>query len=317
MGIRVLAISTDLAGRLLSLGRRGTASRVLQGLATGLIVAVLVYALYRNRDQLQEASFSLDYTLLALSFLLWLGSYLLFALGWKLVLQALGTRVDWWRASRAWFVSQGLKYIPGSVVYVAGRVYMAHGEGVGGMGAAVGFALECLLALATALLVFVAVLPFGLGSNLPLPLILAPLPVLAGVVVSVPLALRWAAARSAGKGIMPIGYGPLVLLTAFYVMTWFPAGLAAYLAFRSLGQPFPLGFGQVLGIYTLSWAAGFVAFFAPGGLGVRDGMLIVLMSGLIPLPLATLGVVVIRIETLAVEGLLAFLAIKSWPNSAP
>ena len=94
---------------------------------------------------------------------------------------------------------------------------------------------------------------------------------------------------------------------------WLVVGLACYLSFRSLGQGFPLSLWQVLGLYTISWAGGLVAVFAPGGLGVRDGILIVLMSSFIPFPLAAAGAAVVRVQTLAVEGLLAFLAMKFWP----
>lgn len=310
-------MNTDFAGRVLSLGRGGRLRGLLQGLGTLLILAVLGYALYRSRAQFQQASFSLDYWLLALSFFLWLGSYLLFALGWNLVLKSLGDNVGWWRASRVWFLSQGLKYIPGSVVYALGRVYMAQEEGVRGMPAALGLAMESLLALATALLVFLALFPLGLWADLPFPVIGAALVALVATAVSLPLVLGRLSDLWPKMGKVSLNYKALALLFGFYLLIWLVIGLACYFSFRSLGQGFSLGPLQVLGLYSLSWAAGFVAIFAPGGVGVREGALILLLSGFIPLPVAASGAAVIRVQTLVVEGLLALVAMKAWPGSKP
>ena len=286
---------------------------LFRGLGTAIIVVVLAYAIYRNAGQFQEASLSLDYTLVGLSTGLWLLGYLLFALGWDLVLRRLGSSIGWWRASRVWFLSQGLKYIPGSVAYAVGRVHLAREEGVQGIPAALGLALENLLPLATAVLLFLALLPFGLVQTLPSNLTVGVLVAAVALTLSLPLFLGRLPAVWPMSGNISLGYKALAALLAFYVLVWLVVGLACYLSFRSLGQGFPLSLWQVLGLYAISWAGGLVAVFAPGGLGVRDGILIVLMSSFIPFPLAAAGAAVVRVQTLAVEGLLAFLAMKFWP----
>ncbi len=303
-------MNTEYAMRLLSLGRGGRFRGVLQLTGTAIIVAVLAYALLQNRDQFLQTSFSLDYPLMALAFALWLGGYFLFALGWSLVLRALGNPIGWWKASRVFFLSQGLKYIPGSVVYAFGRVYLAQEAGVRAVPAAVGLALESLLALATALLVFLALLPLGLWRDLPAPLIAAALVGTVAIVVSLPVVLRKLSILWAKKGAVDLSYSALVLLSGFYIFIWLVVGLACYVSLLSLGQEANIGFFQVLGLYALSWAAGLVAVFAPGGVGVRDGLFILLLSAFIPLPLAALGAAIIRMQTLAVEGLLAVISMK-------
>jgi uncharacterized membrane protein YbhN (UPF0104 family) len=49
----------------------------------------------------------------------------------------------------------------------------------------------------------------------------------------------------------------------------------------------------VMGAFTLSWAVGLLVVFAPGGIGVREAMLVVLMEQVMPtgaaVALATLG----------------------------
>jgi len=275
-----------------------------------LILAVLAFALYQNRHQFQQASFSLDYPMAALALALWVGAYLLFAMGWTLVLRALGSPVGWWKASRVFFLSQGLKYIPGSVVYAFGRVYLAQEAGVRAIPAAIGLALESFLALGTAILVFLALLPLGLVQDLPTPLIAGALVGVVAILVSLPLVLGRLSAFYAHTGPVDLSYTMLALLSGFYVIIWLVVGFACFASLKSLGSGFNLGFVQVLGIYALSWAAGLVAVFAPGGVGVRDGLLILFLSRFVPLPVAAMGAAVLRVQTLVVEGALAFIALK-------
>ncbi|MDO8690478.1 MAG: lysylphosphatidylglycerol synthase domain-containing protein [Dehalococcoidia bacterium] len=303
-------MSAELAMRLLSLGRGGRLRSVLQVVGNVLILAVLAYVLYQNRDQFQSVSFSPDYPMAALAFALWVGAYLLFALGWSLVLRALGNPIGWWKASRVFFLSQGLKYIPGSVVYAFGRVYMAQEAGVRAVPAAIGFALESFLALGTAMLVFLALLPLGLWQDLPALLIVGALVGVVAILVSLPLVLGRLSAFWAKAGAVDLSYLMLALLSGFYIIIWLVVGAACFVSLKSLGPGFNLGYLQVLGLYAVSWAAGLVAVFAPGGVGVRDGLLVLLLSQFVPLPLAAMGAAVLRIQTLFVEGVLAFVALK-------
>ncbi|MDP2660240.1 MAG: lysylphosphatidylglycerol synthase domain-containing protein [Dehalococcoidia bacterium] len=308
--MRDRSVIADLSRRTQSLLRDGRFRGLLQGLGAAVILAILAYALYRNRDQFQQASFSMDYTLAAVGLGLWASGYLLLAFGWTLVLNGLGNPVPWWHGSRVWLLSQGLKYIPGSVVYAFGRVVLAQEAGIRAAPAAMGLALESLLALATALLVFLVLFPLGFLGELSIPLIAAALLGLAVVVASLPPVLTKLSGIWAKTGGLALSYRRLAFLCGFYIMTWFVVGLACYVSLKSLGPEFNLGYLQVLGLYAVSWAAGLVAVFAPGGVGVRDGLLILLLSHFVPLPLAAMGAAVLRVQTLVVEGVLAFVALK-------
>jgi len=69
----------------------------------------------------------------------------------------------------------------------------------------------------------------------------------------------------------------LILKVAFYFL---PAWVALGISF---GMLFPNVDAEVLGIgiqgFTLSWSAGFAAFFTPGGLGVRELVMTLLYAG--------------------------------------
>ena len=63
-------------------------------------------------------------------------------------------------------------------------------------------------------------------------------------------------------------------MLAELIFIWLAFGLSFWLVF-----PPDAGYlAQVVGAFSLSWLAGYVAFFAPGGIGVREVLLAVLLG---------------------------------------
>ena len=60
---------------------------------------------------------------------------------------------------------------------------------------------------------------------------------------------------------------------------WLTCGISLWLVFP---HEFASMFFQVIGAFSISWLAGFVIFFASGGIGVRELMLTVFLSALVP-----------------------------------
>jgi hypothetical protein len=78
----------------------------------------------------------------------------------------------------------------------------------------------------------------------------------------------------------------MIILAAYYSFYWIVAGTAFYFFIHSF---YPLGLYYIpilSGIYAISFTAGYLAFFAPAGLGVREGVLTLLLSLFIPTPVA-------------------------------
>jgi hypothetical protein len=69
---------------------------------------------------------------------------------------------------------------------------------------------------------------------------------------------------------------PDFLLILFeQLATWILFGISYWLVF-----PVQSGFLlQIIGAFSLSWVAGYVAFFAPGGIGIREFLLAVILGG--------------------------------------
>ncbi|NJP06510.1 MAG: hypothetical protein HC837_13240 [Chloroflexaceae bacterium] len=97
----------------------------------------------------------------------------------------------------------------------------------------------------------------------------------------------------------------LLLLLPGYAAGWTICGLSLYLLIWSV-YPLPLtSLPQVMGMFSLAWALGFLSFITPSGLGVREGVLSYLLSLLIPVPMALLLALMARVW-LTVAELLCF-----------
>ena len=66
--------------------------------------------------------------------------------------------------------------------------------------------------------------------------------------------------------------------------------------------------GVLTACFALAWVIGFLSFLTPGGLGVREGLLSLLLSSYMPAPQATLIALICRVWMLSAEIVLAGVA---------
>lgn len=261
------------------------AGQLVVGLA---IVAFACRSLLRNWDQLRAQP--LDWRpapgwLLLSAVLVW-AMYALLIAAWRAMLQAWGQRLGPWNAARIWTVSSLGKYLPGKVWAVAGMAVMAQQAGVA-PGAAMGSAV-ILQALAVGTGAAVAGI-CGVGAlRQAHPEIVTVLVLLVGASAAgiallfwppvVRRLLRLAAPETAAVDAAPAG--PAI---AFGVMAnvaaWIGYGAAFWCLTRGLLPQTPLTISQAVAVFTASYLAGFLALFAPGGLGVRESVFILMLQG--------------------------------------
>jgi hypothetical protein len=63
------------------------------------------------------------------------------------------------------------------------------------------------------------------------------------------------------------------------VTAWLGYGVALWLLARGLLPRAGLGLLPAIAVFTASYLAGFLALFAPGGIGVREGVFILMLQG--------------------------------------
>jgi glycosyltransferase 2 family protein len=268
--------------------------RALQWLLGLAIVGFATRSLVRNWDQLQaqrlEWSIRPAWILLS-AVVVWL-MYALLIAAWRRMLAAWGRGLDLWSASRIWTVSSLGKYLPGKLWAVAGMAVMARQAGVGA-GAATGSAVILqVLAVGTGAAV-AALTGWGAlraaypGAVSGLVILLAAALAGIGLILWPGLLTRVLriAAPEAGPVTPPAGavaFGALANTVA-----WLGYGFALWLLAHGLLPAAGLELLPAIAVFTASYLAGFLALFAPGGIGVREGVFILMLQGSIGIGAAT------------------------------
>ncbi|MBA3894201.1 MAG: hypothetical protein H0X69_10975 [Gemmatimonadales bacterium] len=81
--------------------------------------------------------------------------------------------------------------------------------------------------------------------------------------------------------------GAVVFGIAANMAAWIGYGVALWLLARGLLPRAELGLLPAIAVFTTSYLAGFLALFAPGGIGVREGVFILMLQGPIGIGAAT------------------------------
>ena len=260
--------------------------RVAQALVGLAIVVFALRALARNWDQLrsQPLEWQLRPGWLALSLVLTWLMYALLILGWRSMLSGWGQRLDGWSAARIWILSSLGKYIPGKVWAVAGMALLSQQAGVAPWAATGSAVVMQVLAIGTgaavAGLAGAHILESAQqGAGAVLALLVAAAIISVGLLLWPPFLrhlLRLAAPQAVGDR-EPTGRGILVGI-ATNIVAWLGYGLALWLLGRGLMPTSGLGLRLAIAVFTASYLAGFLALFAPGGIGVREGLFILMLQ---------------------------------------
>ena len=269
--------------------------RAVQWIAGIAIVFFAGRSLARNWDGLraQPLDWRVDPAWLLLSaFLVWV-MYALLIAAWRAMLRAWGQRLDPWSAARIWTVSSLGKYLPGKVWAVAGMAVMSQRAGVA-PGAAMGSAV-ILQALAVGSGAAVAGLT-GLGAlrrahpGIETGLVVLAAASAAGVALLFwpPVVRRLLRIAAPGTSAQIAPAGPAIAFGVIAnVAAWIGYGAALWCLARGLLPGTGLRLTQAVAVFTASYLVGFLALFAPGGLGVREGVFILMLQGPLGLGPAT------------------------------
>lgn len=271
--------------------------RAVEALVVGAALFFLGLSLYRGWEEAGRCLQGARPWPLALSFALTLVHLLLGALGWRMAVRHLGGALDLRRGMRVYFLSNLGRYLPGSLWYAAGRAYLGRREDVPPALVATSLALEVALILVSGALLSALALPSFLAGWGGLYLLAAM--VASGLAALHPRPMNFLLGLLARLLHRPEGVGSVagypVGLLAVYFLVWAVAGAAFFLLLDSV---YPVPFARlptVAAVYAASWIVGFLTPFAPGGLGVREGALALLLGRYVPLPVATAAALLSRL----------------------
>lgn len=243
----------------------------------------------RLRSDLRSVRLSWSY--LGASAVVVLIAYALLIETWRLMLRAWNGRLPYGEATRIWFISNLGKYVPGKVWQIAAMAVMTQQQGVSPV-AATGASLT--VNLANILSGFVVVLLTG-GGVLQLSSRAGPAgaAVIVGLIfvglLLLPLVLPLsasAAARLTGRAFAMPRIPPRAIWSAAVgtAVAWVLYGLAFELLVAGVFGSAPGNWTAYTAVFTSSYLVGYLALVAPGGIGVRETMLV---AGLTALSLST------------------------------
>ncbi|HEX5762200.1 MAG TPA: lysylphosphatidylglycerol synthase transmembrane domain-containing protein [Solirubrobacterales bacterium] len=201
--------------------------------------------------------------------------YTLSALGWDLILRSLGHQIGMGRAQVAWGQPLLARYVPGSVLYVLGRLLLSERAGVSRRITLASIVYEQAISATSAIIVaayFIISHPDLEGEPIRWA-VLVFIPVL--IVVLSPRVFRPLTdrvLRAFGREPLPavISLRGIVALLAFYTLNWGVVAIGLYCVARSVSE---IPYEEILTVgsaQAVGYVAALVTLVAPAGLGIRD-----------------------------------------------
>jgi len=252
--------------------------RVRLAIQVGIAVLVfgfLVLTVVNQWSEIQDKGVHFHVLWLVPAFVILPVFFALNAVGWDLILRFLGYRLGAGRAQVAWGQPLLARYVPGSVLYVLGRVLLSERAGVPRRLTVASIVYEQALQATSAIVVAAYFLidhpdlqnqPLRWGVLALIPLAL----VLLHPRVFGPLANR--VLRAFGREPLPavISLRGVAAVLAFYTLNWGVVAVGLYCVARSVSTISTSDIAVVGAAQAFGYLAALATLVAPAGLGIRD-----------------------------------------------
>jgi glycosyltransferase 2 family protein len=263
-----------------------TATRALRALIGAVVIGFALWTLSRQWDEVraQGVAWQLSPAWIAASLLLTWVMYLLLVGGWRALIVSWGERLAFWPGVRIWLLAGLGKYVIGKVWSLLGMAVLAEREGVRGPVAMASSVVMQLLALATGAAVAIAALggpvldravPLGQAGAIGLGL----LTLASAALVTHDPTMQWLGQRlGRPDAVRSVRLAEFGLAALPNLVAWLGYGIAlVWLAQGTLGGV-ALEPTLAIGAFAASYLAGYLFVLAPGGVGVRESVLVLLLQ---------------------------------------
>jgi hypothetical protein len=300
-----------------------TAILCLKLALTGVVIYYVVQQVWGNWDQVAGFDWQFDPLYLILSLVLAMVALFIFAAAWGRVVSGFGHRLSVFDSYRILNLSNLGRYIPGKIWQVFGMLYLAKQKKIPEEHAVASFVIYQMFTIPASLLVWVFAAQFesallidkfkimGAGSAYALGglgligcalLVFYPRPFLnfANYLL-----------KKLGRPVAEFDLDKSVALQAFvgYFVGWIVFGLAFWAFLVSvLGDAAPSVIVAV-GLYNVAYQIGYLALFAPGGLGPRELIIGVLLQPFVG-PIAPALALVARLWSILIDSSAAIAALS-------
>jgi hypothetical protein len=295
----------------------------LKMILTGLVLYYVIRQVWVNWDQVKQFDWQFNYLYLVLSLVCAMVALLVFSVAWIKIVSGFGHKLTVSDGFRILNLSNLGRYVPGKIWQVFGMLYYARQKNVPEEQAAASFMIYQLFTIPASLLVWIIAAQFESSLLIDKFKIMGPnsaylagiLGLLGcGLLVFYPkpfLDMANYFLRKLGRPPAEFTLDKSVALQAFvgYFLGWTLFGLAFWLFLVSVlgtGAPSPV---VAIGLYNVAYQLGYLALFAPGGLGPRELVIGLLLQPFVG-PIAPALAVVARLWSILIDSAAAGAALS-------
>jgi len=280
--------------------------KIMVGFLWGGCLFFLFWKGWQSRDQIIVLFQRAEYVQLFGSMFFYLANLIAAMIGWLAIIRTFEGVPNWWKNLQIFSATFAVRRLPGTLWYIGGRLVMYQRLGVSKSVVLRASAIELVAAFGTAGVVGIGLL-LGTGEKFPIALSSAVVLFAIGALI---LAHPWVFKRvlrpddqinltHARKSDW------MIWIVSFSVM-WVLGGMMVVQMVKVF-QPF-LGAHEILyliGAWALSGMAGLSTIFLPSSFGATELSLTVLLTKLLPLPVAGTIALATRIFTMLMEVILS------------
>jgi len=289
-----------------------TARRVLRVMGPLVILGsglLLGWTVWRNRELLLSYPWRVHVWVVPLSLAVYSVDLGLAVCIWGRIVNRLsGRQLTFRRHFKVYVATNFSRRLPGAVWYIAGRAALYEGDGIAKSVISLASLVEVILIALSSIVCYFLAWPFGGSAWGGWPLLLVGL--VAGLVLIHPRVVGALLRRLGQPEVPQLHYRDMLTWLLLYVLVWAVGGVTLYSVVAGL-HPLPLsGLPHIVRAWSLSGAAAVIVFFSPSGLGIKEVTLTLLLVPVIPVPLAAIVALLMRLLLTIYELLWAAAALK-------
>jgi uncharacterized membrane protein YbhN (UPF0104 family) len=288
--------------------------KIIRRLVPWVAVGCVVLALLPRAAELKLCLIRMNTECLVIALALCLAYWFLNAGVWSGILESLGYPLPYFTGMRVWLTSESLRWLPGVIWKFCSRVNAASGLGVPIAIASISLPIELGVVVITWGIVALAGLALsGLGTrilalcaNLLTPICVSGLVILFGLKLAWPALSRQPQLRAAWQRLqvvlgLRLRPSPLIRSGLVYTVLNIFHGVGFWLMLAGMGYQHSVSPSAAIGANAVGWIVGSFAIIFPGGIGVREASVALILSPLMPWPEATLAAALWRVLQIVAE----------------
>jgi glycosyltransferase 2 family protein len=274
-------------------------NKLKKNAAFALYLAVFYFLLrqiFQSWQLVRSATVSIRFGWVALSLILAIGLSTFQSFVWHRILLSSNKKISYRETYRTFSRSIVTRYLPGGIWVFFARTYVTARLGFSKAQVLYLVIVESTVGVLTGCCVYIVAQPWA-PHNAYLLLLAQFLVVVVVVFLSIPdkcISLLKIVLKKE-LTIVPIAIKDILRICILFFVQWVLVGACVVACVHAFVSLPPSLLPSVVGLYAISWVIGFVVIFAPSGIGVREGVLIMLLNLVIANPVAIISAIFIRI----------------------